>query len=50
MHTTNTTKIFFDEVRVPQRYLICEEGAGFIMQMMQFQEELMDLCKCLRGI
>jgi citronellyl-CoA dehydrogenase len=39
MHATNTVQIFFDDVRVPQRYLIGKEGAGFAMQMMQFQEE-----------
>ncbi len=31
--------MFFDNVRVPQRNLIGEEGAGFTMQMIQFQEE-----------
>lgn len=39
MHATNTVQIFFDDVRVPQRYLVGKEGAGFAMQMMQFQEE-----------
>jgi citronellyl-CoA dehydrogenase len=29
----------FDDVRVPQRYRIGEEGMGFIYQMQQFQEE-----------
>jgi citronellyl-CoA dehydrogenase len=28
-------------VRVPQRYVIGAEGMGFMMQMMQFQEERM---------
>ena len=32
-------QIFFDGVRVPQRYRICEEGLGLIYQMEQFQEE-----------
>ena len=32
-------QVFFDEVRVPQRYRIGAEGQGFIYQMMQFQEE-----------
>lgn len=44
MHTTNTAQIFFDEVRVPQDYLIGEEGAGFTIQMMQFQEERLWIC------
>lgn len=39
MRSSDTAQIFFDEVRVPQRYLIGQEGAGFMMQMIQFQEE-----------
>ncbi len=39
MHSSDTGLIYFDEVRVPQRYLIGQEGAGFIYQMQQFQEE-----------
>ena len=31
--------LFFDSVRVPQRHRIGEEGMGFMMQMVQFQEE-----------
>ncbi len=41
MHASDTAQLFFDEVRVPQRYRIGEEGAGFAMQMQQFQEERM---------
>ncbi len=41
MHSSDTAEIFFDDVRVPQRYLIGEEGAGFTYQMIQFQEERM---------
>jgi citronellyl-CoA dehydrogenase len=37
--SSDTAQIFFDEVRVPQRYLIGQEGAGFRYQMEQFQEE-----------
>ena len=36
---SDTAQIFFDEVRVPQRYRIGEEGRGFIYQMQQFTEE-----------
>ena len=39
MRSSDTAQIFFDNVRVPQRYLIGEEGAGFRYQMEQFQEE-----------
>ncbi len=39
MHSSDTAQLFFDDVRVPQRYLIGEEGMGFIYQMRQFQEE-----------
>ena len=36
---SDTAQIFFDDVRVPQRHRIGEEGQGFIYQMQQFQEE-----------
>ncbi|HEY3805708.1 MAG TPA: acyl-CoA dehydrogenase family protein [Kofleriaceae bacterium] len=39
MRASDTCPIFFDGVRVPQRYRIGEEGMGFMMQMVQFQEE-----------
>jgi len=39
MHSSDTGLIYFDEVRVPQHHLIGQEGAGFIYQMQQFQEE-----------
>jgi citronellyl-CoA dehydrogenase len=39
VHSSDTAQLFFDQVRVPQRYLIGEEGMGFTYQMMQFQEE-----------
>jgi len=39
MWSSDTAQIFFDEVRVPQRNRIGEEGMGFIYQMRQFQEE-----------
>ncbi len=39
MHSSDTAQLFFDDVRVPKRNLIGEEGAGFIYQMLQFQEE-----------
>ncbi len=39
MWASDTAQIFFDGVRVPQRFRIGEEGLGFTYQMMQFQEE-----------
>jgi len=39
MDSSDTAQLFFDEVRVPQRYRIGEEGMGFIYQMEQFQIE-----------
>lgn len=39
MRASDTAMIFFDDVRVPQRNLIGQEGMGFVYQMMQFQEE-----------
>jgi citronellyl-CoA dehydrogenase len=39
MNSSDTGLLYFDEVRVPQRYRIGQEGAGFIYQMQQFQEE-----------
>ena len=39
MHSSDTAEIFFEDVRVPQKNLVGEEGKGFIYQMMQFQEE-----------
>ena len=39
MRSSDTAQIFFDDVRVPRRNLIGHEGAGFMYQMMQFQEE-----------
>lgn len=39
MRASDTAQVFLDNVRVPQSYLIGEEGNGFIYQMEQFQEE-----------
>ncbi|MFV0680181.1 acyl-CoA dehydrogenase family protein [Ottowia sp.] len=39
MDSSDTAQLFFDQVRVPQRYRIGEEGMGFIYQMEQFQIE-----------
>ncbi|CAM3546211.1 acyl-CoA dehydrogenase family protein [Parendozoicomonas haliclonae] len=39
MRSSDTAQVFFDDVRVPQRNRIGAEGTGFMMQMVQFQEE-----------
>ncbi|MDF1822926.1 MAG: acyl-CoA dehydrogenase family protein [Alcanivoracaceae bacterium] len=39
MRSSETAQVYFDNVRVPQRNLIGTEGAGFMLQMIQFQEE-----------
>ena len=39
MMASDTGLIHFDDVRVPQRCRVGEEGMGFTYQMMQFQEE-----------
>ena len=37
--SSDTAQIFFDNVVVPKKYLIGEEGKGFTYQMIQFQKE-----------
>lgn len=39
MNASDTAQLFFDEVRVPARHVIGQEGMGFTYQMLQFQEE-----------
>lgn len=39
MRSSETAQVFFDDVRVPQRNRIGAEGTGFMLQMLQFQEE-----------
>lgn len=41
MRASDTAQIFFDDVRVPKRNIIGQENQGFMIQMMQFQEERM---------
>jgi citronellyl-CoA dehydrogenase len=51
MRSSETAQVFFDNVRVPQRYRIGQEGAGFMMQMLQFQEErLFGAANILKGL
>ncbi len=39
MRASDTAMIFLDNVRVPRRNLVGQEGMGFMYQMIQFQEE-----------
>ncbi|MFY0639580.1 MAG: acyl-CoA dehydrogenase family protein [Bermanella sp.] len=39
MRSSDTAPVYFDDVRVPQRNRIGAEGTGFMLQMLQFQEE-----------
>ena len=56
MMSSDTGLLYFDNVRVPQRYRIGTEGQGFVYQMQQFQEErlwcaastLESLSNCIR--
>jgi citronellyl-CoA dehydrogenase len=51
MHSSDTALIHFDDVRVPQRHLIGQEGFGFMYQMLQFQEErLWGAANALKGL
>ncbi len=51
MDSSDTAQLFFDNVRVPQRNLIGQEGMGFMFQMLQFQEErLYGAAGCLRSL
>src|SRR5580704_12034784 len=50
MRSSDTAQIFFDNVRVPKRNRIGEEGRGFTYQMIQFQEErLWGAAACLKA-
>jgi citronellyl-CoA dehydrogenase len=51
MHSSDTAQLFFDDVRIPRRNLIGQEGMGFTFQMLQFQEErLFGAASSLRGM
>ena len=39
MRSSDTAEVFFDDVRVPSKNVIGQEGMGFTYQMLQFQEE-----------
>lgn len=39
MCSSDTAEVFFDDVHVPCKNIIGQEGMGFTYQMLQFQEE-----------
>src|ERR1700730_16591561 len=50
MHSSDTAQIYFEDVRVPRRNRIGEEGKGFTYQMLQLQEErLWGAAACLKA-
>jgi citronellyl-CoA dehydrogenase len=51
MMASDTAQIHLDNVRVPQRFRIGEEGLGFTYQMQQFQEErLWAAASCIESL
>ncbi|MFT3804977.1 MAG: acyl-CoA dehydrogenase family protein [Burkholderiaceae bacterium] len=51
MRSSDTAQIFFEDVRVPKRYCVGQEGQGFMYQMGQFQyERLYAAAKQIRGM
>ena len=51
MRASDTCPVYLEDVRVPQRYRIGAEGTGFMMQMVQFQEErLFGALSSIRGM
>ena len=51
MRASDTAMIFLDNVRVPRRNLVGQEGMGFMYQMLQFQEErLFGAASCLDSL
>ena len=39
MWSSDTAQLWFEDVRVPKKNIIGEEGRGFVYQMIQFQQE-----------
>ena len=51
MRASDTCPVYLEDVRVPQRHRIGAEGMGFMMQMVQFQEErLFGAASALKGM
>jgi len=50
-HSSDTGQLFFEDVRVPAKNIIGDEGAGFFYQMLQFQaERLAAAVGCLKSM
>jgi len=45
---SDTAELFFEDVRIPQRYLLGQEGMGFVYLMQNFQSER--LVGCVSGL
>ena len=43
MHCSDTAQLVFEDVRVPAKNIIGEEGQGFMYQMIQFQAQWLNL-------
>jgi citronellyl-CoA dehydrogenase len=50
IHSSDTAELFFDDVRIPRRYLIGEEGRGFSYIMRAFQGERLVLATMINAL
>jgi citronellyl-CoA dehydrogenase len=50
LHSSDTAELFFDDVRIPRRYLIGEEGQGFRYIMRAFQGERLVLATMMNAL
>lgn len=51
MRSSDTVQVFFDQVKVPQRFRIGAENEGFTLQMLQFVEErLYAAASCIKRL
>lgn len=50
-HSSDTAQIFFEDVRIPAKNIVGEEGMGFVYQMLQFQvERLVAAISCVPSL
>lgn len=50
LHSSDTAELFFDDVRIPRRYLVGEEGRGFRYVMGAFQGERLVLSVMMNAL